>query len=62
MRDVMFYLEAQNKVEESSMKEDIQKGEVVMIGTPSNTPPGPNNPGSSSGGKSSHNRRKRSGR
>jgi len=62
VRDVMFYLEAQNKVEESSMKEDIQKGEVVMIGTPSNTPPGPNNPGSSSSGKSSHNRRKRSGR
>ena len=30
MRDVMFYLEAQNKVEHSHLKEDIQQGEVVI--------------------------------
>ena len=57
MRDVMFYLEAQNKVDQSSMKDEIQQGEVV-IGTPTSTPP---SAPSSGGGKQSH-RRKRSGR
>lgn len=61
MRDVMFYLEAQNKVDQSSMKEEIQQeGAQVVIGTPSNTPPAPN-AGTSGENKQNH-RRKRSGR
>ena len=30
IRDVMFYLEAQNKVEQSDLKDEIQQGEVVI--------------------------------
>lgn len=61
MRDVMFYLEAQNKVDKSSMKEEIQQeGAQVVIGTPANTPPAPN-AGTSGENKQNH-RRKRSGR
>lgn len=30
IRDVMFYLEAQNKVEQSALKDEIQQGEVVI--------------------------------
>ena len=62
MRDVMFYLEAQNKVGQSSMKDEIQQdGAQVVIGTPSNTPPAPNAGSSGENSKQNH-RKKRSGR
>lgn len=62
MRDVMFYLEAQNKVGQSSMKEEIQQeGAQVVIGTPSNTPPAPSAGSSGENSKQNH-RKKRSGR
>ena len=59
MRDIMFYMEAQNKVGQSTMKEEIQQGEVV-IGTPSNTtsPAGGASGGSGGGGR----KKKRGGR
>jgi len=62
MRDVMFYLEAQNKVGQSSMKDEIQQeGAQVVIGTPSNTPPAPSAGSSGENSKQNH-RKKRSGR
>ena len=30
IRDVMFYLEAQNKVDQSPLKDEIQQGEVSL--------------------------------
>ena len=58
MRDVMFYLEAQNKVGQSPLKDEIQQGEVV-IATPNGTP---NTSGQTGAVAKGAHRRKKSGR
>ena len=60
MRDVMFYLEAQNKVVQSPLRDEIQQGEVT-IGEGSSATNAGNTPksGVSRGGGGSSGRKKR---
>ena len=60
MRDVMFYLEAQNKVVQSPLRDEIQQGEVT-IGEGSSATNAGNTPksGSSRGGGSGRKKRGR---
>merc|ERR550525_2111984 len=60
MRDVMFYLEAQNKVVQSPLRDEIQQGEVT-IGEGSSATNAGNTPksGSSRGGGGGSGRKKR---
>ena len=53
MRDVMFYLEAQSKVGQSPLKDEIQQGEVV-IATPTN-----GGQSGAGGSKGTHRRKRR---
>ena len=38
VRDLMFYLEAQSKVKESSMKDEIEGGSIVVAGASTEAP------------------------
>jgi len=43
LRDVMFFFEAQNQIEQSEYKDEISEGQIVMPTTP------PTGPGASGG-------------
>ena len=61
MRDVMFYLEAQNKVVQSPLRDEIQQGEVTIGERSSATNAGntPKSGGSRGGGGSGRKKRGR---